>query len=212
MNGIDGYRIVEPLSKNEKTLIYRAERASDGGRVILKTLARERGSQEEYDRYRHEYSVLQGLGNNQYICPVIALEVHDSRPVLVLADRGGVVLEAMLGQPLSIDTFLRLAIYIADALANIHMCGIVHKDMKPANIIIDDDLGKAYLIDFALASALPVEPSEVRPPRLIEGTLPYISPEQTGRMNCGHRPAPRQHPLVLLCIQRIRILAHLYLQ
>src|SRR5690606_32825116 len=80
---------------------------------------------------------------------------------------------------------LRHGIAIASALADVHGRGVVHKDIKPKNILVDRASGAVELCDFGIATLLPVEHREALPPTLIEGTLAYMSPEQTGRMNRG---------------------------
>jgi predicted ATPase/signal transduction histidine kinase len=104
-------------------------------------------------------------------------------PALVLEDFGGQSLDALLGTPMEIESFLELAIRIAGAVADIHRKGVIHKDLKPHNIIVNPATGEVKIADFGLASRLPREQPPVQPTRLIEGSFPYLSPEQTGRTN-----------------------------
>ncbi|NPT56109.1 trifunctional serine/threonine-protein kinase/ATP-binding protein/sensor histidine kinase [Paraburkholderia elongata] len=98
-------------------------------------------------------------------------------------DSGGKSLESLLGTPLDAGTFLRLAIGIASALGEVHQGGLVHKDVKPANILVNPDSGEVQLTGFGLASRLARERQRPEPPESIAGTLAYMAPEQTGRMN-----------------------------
>src|SRR6185369_10634844 len=88
-----------------------------------------------------------------------------------------------IGAPMAVDRFLPLAVRIAEALAVLHLQGIIHKDLKPQNILVNPQTSEVKLADLGLASRLPREAQPARAPELIEGSLPYLSPEQTGRMN-----------------------------
>ncbi|MGF6755724.1 PAS domain S-box protein [Paraburkholderia sp. GAS42] len=105
------------------------------------------------------------------------------RIVLVPEDSSYKLLDGLLDAPMDSGTFLRLAIGIASALAKVHRSGLVHKDVKPANILVNPDSGEARLTGFGLASRLTRERQRSEPPESIAGTLAYMAPEQTGRMN-----------------------------
>jgi serine/threonine protein kinase len=101
----------------------------------------------------------------------------------VLEDPGGAPLDRLLGQPLDVSHFLRIAIPLAGALRRVHARGLIHKDIKPANILVDAASGGVWLTGFGIASRLPREHQAPAPPEVIAGTLAYMAPEQTGRMN-----------------------------
>ena len=103
--------------------------------------------------------------------------------MLVLEDAGGEPLDRLLGAPMEVGRFLRLAIGIAVALGKLHQRGLVHKDIKPANILVNSATGEVRLTGFGIASRLPRERQSPHPPESIAGTLAYMAPEQTGRMN-----------------------------
>jgi serine/threonine protein kinase len=107
--------------------------------------------------------------------------------MLVLEDPGGVPLDRLLdrcqGQPIELSRFLRIAIGLATALGQVHRRGLIHKDIKPANIMVDVASGSAWLTGFGIASRLPRERQAPEAPEVIAGTLAYMAPEQTGRMN-----------------------------
>jgi serine/threonine protein kinase len=105
------------------------------------------------------------------------------RTMLVFEDPGGEPLERLLGAPMEVGSFLRLAISIAAALGKVHRRGLVHKDIKPANILVNRTTGAVKLMGFGIASRLPRERQAPEPPESIAGTLAYMAPEQTGRMN-----------------------------
>jgi len=87
------------------------------------------------------------------------------------------------GLGLEISDFLPIAIQIADAVGQIHAANLIHKDINPANIIWNKKTNQLKIIDFSISSRLPREKPALKNPEQVEGTLAYISPEQTGRMN-----------------------------
>jgi predicted ATPase len=113
----------------------------------------------------------------------LELVSHQGRTMLVLADPGGEPLDRRLGSPLELTQFLRLAVGLSAALGRLHGRGLIHKDIKPANVLVDGASGQVWLTGFGIASRLPRERHAPEPPEFIAGTLPYMAPEQTGRMN-----------------------------
>src|SRR6202008_4746 len=134
------------------------------------------------ERIEHEYALKSELDADWAARPV-ALTHHNGRMTLVLEDSGGAPLDRLLGQPLELSPFLRLAIAVAKALRRVHERGLIHKDIKPANILLDAASGGVWLTGFGIASRLPREHQPPAPPEVIAGTLAYMAPEQTGRMN-----------------------------
>src|SRR5262249_51869295 len=102
---------------------------------------------------------------------------------LRLEDPGGELLATLLGRPWDVTPFLRVAVGVASALSALHARGLVHKDVKPSNVLVDVATGKAWLTGFGIASRLRRERQSPEPPENIAGTLAYMAPEQTGRMN-----------------------------
>ena len=134
------------------------------------------------ERLEHEYS-LRGELDSGWAARPVALAREQGRTTLVLEDPGGVPLDRLLGRPLELTQVLRIGIGIAAALRGLHDRGITHMDLKPANILVEPETGKTWLMGFGIASRLPRELQTVSTAELIAGTLAYMAPEQTGRMN-----------------------------
>ncbi|MDZ8104409.1 MAG: AAA family ATPase [Nostoc sp. DedQUE12a] len=180
---LSGYQLLETLHSGSKTIIYRGRRETDNTSVIVKTLLNEHPSLEDIARLRHEYQIIEPLQIPGIVKPY-ELKNYQHGLALVLEDIPGCLLkEAIATQTMSLITFLKVAINLAHTLGELHAEQIIHKDIKPHNIIINPDSGEVKLIDFSISSRLDKENPTLSNPNLLEGTLAYISPEQTGRMN-----------------------------
>ncbi len=183
---IPGYKISEEIQAGSKNLIYRAIRRSDQKPVILKALASEYPSLEELARLKHEYEITRNLNIPRLIKPC-AIEPIQNSLMLVFDDEGGQSLkQVLLTQKLGIENFFKIAIQLTETLGELHQEQIVHKDIKPSNIIIlnPSQSLSVRITDFSIATRLSRETQTVNHhPTLLEGTLAYMSPEQTGRMN-----------------------------
>jgi PAS domain S-box-containing protein len=129
----------------------------------------------------HEYGLKSELDGAWAVVP-LELVRERGRTILVLEDRGGEPLEHLLGRPMEVGVFLRLAVSLSAALRRLHERGLVHKDIKPANVLVNS-AGEIRLTGFGIASRLPRERQAPDPPEILGGTLAYMAPEQTGRMN-----------------------------
>jgi serine/threonine protein kinase len=158
--------------------------AGDGNRtaVLAVVPATEHPTQGTLERLAHEYGLKDELDGAWAARPLELVREHE-RPLLVLEDPGGEPLDRLLGCPMDVRTFLRLASGIATALAKVHQRGLIHKDLKPAHILVDGASGEVRLTGFGIASRLPREHPAPEAPEVIAGTLAYMAPEQTGRMN-----------------------------
>ncbi|MEG4309765.1 MULTISPECIES: protein kinase domain-containing protein [unclassified Microcoleus] len=183
MLGLNGYRIVQELHSGVKSLVYRGYREADQQPVIVKLLKSEYPTLEEVTRLRNEYKIAQPLDSSS-ITKVYSLENYRNSFALILEDFGGSSLDQLLtNQTLPVTEVLRIAIVLIDALDYLHRHSIIHKDIKPANIIINSTTGEVKLTDFSISSRLQQENQSVSNPSELAGTLAYLSPEQTGRMN-----------------------------
>ncbi|OCR02245.1 hypothetical protein BCD67_19775 [Oscillatoriales cyanobacterium USR001] len=183
MLGLNGYRIAQEIHSGVKSLVYRGHREADRQPVIVKLLKSEYPTLEEVTRLRNEYKIAQPLD-----CPIItkvySLENYRNSFALILEDFGGSSLDQLLtNQTLPVTEVLRIAIVLIDALDYLHRHSIIHKDIKPGNIIINSTTGEVKLTDFSISSRLQQENQSVSNPSELAGTLAYLSPEQTGRMN-----------------------------
>ncbi|MEM5366629.1 AAA family ATPase [Paraburkholderia azotifigens] len=134
------------------------------------------------DLLAHEFGLKDELEGAWAVRP-LELVREARRPVLVLDDPGGEPLEGRLGAPMEIEEFLEIAVGTAAALGKLHQRDLVHKDLKPAHIMVNCADGQVRLTGFGIASRLPRERQPPEPPESIAGTLAYMAPEQTGRMN-----------------------------
>ncbi|NES94180.1 MAG: AAA family ATPase [Desertifilum sp. SIO1I2] len=182
---IPGYSGFEPLYLGTKTAVYRAIRTADRQPVIIKTLQREYPSFNELLQWRNQYVIAKNLSVPGIVTPY-HLEHYRHSYALVMEDFGGISLkEYTESHPLTIGEFLAIALQLADILHGLYQHRVIHKDLKPTNILINPKTQQVKLIDFSIASLLPKETQEVLSTKILEGTLAYISPEQTGRMNRG---------------------------
>ncbi|MDC0742749.1 ATP-binding sensor histidine kinase [Polyangium mundeleinium] len=182
MKDASPFEITETLHEGRGTLVLRGVRTADDLPVILKVLDPRRSRPRDLERLKREYEIGRQLDLPTIVRP-LALETHEGMPALVLEDFGGQSLDHFLGAPLPIERFLDLAVRIAAAVGALHRRGIIHKDLKPQNILVNASTGQLKLADFGLAVCSSRERQAARSPSLIEGSLPYLAPEQTGRMN-----------------------------
>lgn len=150
--------------------------------VLLLVPASNQPGLEVLRKLKHEYSLRGKLESAWAVRPIEFLE-QSGRPTLVLEDPGGETLDQSLPGPMELTRFLRLAIRLTVALAGLHKKGLIHKDIKPANVLVNPATDEIRLMGFGIASRLMRERQVPEPPEFIVGTLAYMAPEQTGRMN-----------------------------
>ncbi|MFO8038369.1 MAG: AAA family ATPase [Sodalinema sp.] len=185
---LPGYQLSSPIYESVNSLVYQGQRERDGLPVVLKILKSDRATPTEVARYQQEYHISQQL-ELEGVVRALALETYQNTVAIVLEDFGGQSLKQHLAQRpshrLRLPEFLDLAIQIVEILGQIHGANVIHKDINPANILYNRDLNCVKFIDFGISSQV-TPPYTVLPnPSILEGTLPYMSPEQTGRMNCS---------------------------
>ncbi len=173
------------LSQDGEPIFCRGSRLGvDGSRntVLAMLVTAEHPPPFILDRLAHEYELKDELDGAWAARPLEFVRER-GRTMLMLEDPGGEPLARLVGAPMEVGRFLRLAIGIAAALGKAHQRGLVHKDLKPAHILVDCADGQVRLTGFGIASRLPRERQTLDPPETIAGTLAYMAPEQTGRMN-----------------------------
>jgi predicted ATPase/signal transduction histidine kinase len=179
-----GY-VLETLREGAESTLYRGRQHGNPLPLLAVALAADQPSAQSLRRLEHEYSLAADLDPAWAARPVEVTR-RDGRTMLILEDPGGEPLDRILdrgqGQPLELTRFLRVAIGLAAALGQVHARGLIHKDIKPANVLVDG-AGHVWLTGFGIASRLPHESQAPAPPEVIAGTLAYMAPEQTGRMN-----------------------------
>ncbi len=178
-----GYEVDAVVFYGDPSRIFRARRRSNGMPVMLKTLRDERIAREAAALLKHEFEVARRL-NVSNVIRVFALERYNNLPVIELEDFGGDSLDN-IGRlrRFGIEELLGIAIQLCQGLSEIHAANIIHKDINPSNIVYNPSTGVAKIIDFGISTCLTREQAALASPEVFEGSLPYISPEQTGRMN-----------------------------
>ncbi|MDJ0572625.1 MAG: protein kinase, partial [Pleurocapsa sp. MO_192.B19] len=177
------YRITEQLSESSNSLVYRGYCETDDRPVVLKVFNKIYPPPESIAAFRREYEVLRGL-NLPGVVKAYALKKEQQHWFMVLEDFGGDSLAHLeLAGNLELVEFFKLAIAITKTLGSIHAEQIIHKDINPANILYNLNTQEVKFIDFGISSTLSRENPSFSNPNILEGTLAYISPEQTGRMN-----------------------------
>ncbi len=184
MVSIPGYRIYDLLYNGSRTLVYRGYRETDSIPVVIKLLKNPYPSFSELLSFRNQYTIAKNL-NSELIVQSYSLQAYQNGYALVMEDFGGISLKEweVSQSRQSLQEFLEIAIALCDTLNLLYHERIIHKDIKPANILINPETKQIKLIDFSIASLLPRETQTLINPNVLEGTLAYISPEQTGRMN-----------------------------
>ncbi|MBZ8181881.1 ATP-binding protein [Oscillatoria salina] len=183
---IAGYHAIALIYESANSLVYRAIRDRKQQPVILKVLKQDYPTPQELTRYKQEYQITSQL-NLDGVIKTYGLETYRHTLAIVLEDFGAMSLKQLLDLKLltnlSLNKFLDLAIKITQILGQIHSNNVIHKDINPSNILLNPDTEQLKIIDFGIATQLTRENPTLKNPSILEGTLAYLSPEQTGRMN-----------------------------
>jgi PAS domain S-box-containing protein len=203
---IDGGNTVLDLAwEDGDQVILRGRRTGAGGEphAILAVIpAAEHPTPPSLDRLVHEYGLRDELDRSWAARPLELVREH-ARTVLVREDPGGEPLPRALGAPMNVESFLRRALGITKALDNVHARGLIHKDLRPANILLDDASGQVWLTGFGSASRLARERQIPQPPELIATAYAYLAPEQTGRMNRSIDSRSDLYSLGVICYEML---------
>lgn len=185
MQTIGPYEIVDTLGVTGRYLIYRAKASEKGQKFLIKTLRPIEIERGDHAQLQHEAGLLQHLGSHEGHFPTVIGWVEKNNPAnLVLKDEGFVFLnQTLTKKPLDLDIFFPLAIALAKMLTEIHDAGLIFKNINPQSIWVRPTDNAVQIADFSIATELNRTMVPGDPPRLLQGSLEYIAPEQTGRMN-----------------------------
>ena len=181
-----GITIQDQIYESSNSLVYRGIR-EDGLAVVIKLLKQDYPSPQEIIRYRQEYEITRSL-NLEGVIRAYDQQDYQRTLLILLEDFGGGSLERWMRQrpdfcPMPLAAFLKLAINVADILGDIHTAHVIHKDINPGNIVLNPATGVVKIIDFGIATQFSRTNPTFNSPHRLEGTLAYLSPEQTGRLN-----------------------------
>ena len=184
MTEISGFEILHKIYESSNSQVFRALRNADGLPVVLKVLNPEHPTPEEILRYRQEYRITSGLSNVAGVIQVYGIERFQNSLVMILEDFGGDSFDKLEESlDLSLKEWISIAIRVVEILGRIHAAHVIHKDVNPSNMVFNAGTGDLKIIDFGISTILSRENPTAKTPHLLEGTLAYVSPEQTGRMN-----------------------------
>jgi PAS domain S-box-containing protein len=188
MIALPGVAIHSKIYESSASLVYRGITEQDDRPLIVKLLKLDYPSPQELTRYRQEYEITRSL-NLPGVVKAYSQQDYQRTIAILLEDFGGESIERWIQQrkerfcPMPLSNFFRLAIDITEILGRIHHANIIHKDINPGNIVFNSDTGVVKIIDFGIATRFNRTNPTFKSPHVLEGTLAYISPEQTGRMN-----------------------------
>ncbi|MGD1805533.1 trifunctional serine/threonine-protein kinase/ATP-binding protein/sensor histidine kinase [Dapis sp. BLCC M126] len=183
MLNLPGYQQTNQIYAGKRTLVYRATQESDRRRVVVKVLRNPFPHFNDLLYFRNQYLITRHLEHPSIVRP-LALERYGNGYALIMPDEGALALSKYWpNSDQKLMDFFTMAIQLAEALHYLSLQRIIHKDIKPSNILIHPKTLQVQLLDFSISSLLPKEQQQLLNPNVLEGTLAYMSPEQTGRMN-----------------------------
>ncbi len=179
------YEIIQQIYESDNSLVYQAILQPNNQPIILKILKENYPTPSELTRYKQEYEITRSL-NTDGVIKAYGLQRYQNSLMMFLEDFGGKSLKLLMTEhQFTLEEFLTIAIKTNESLESIHTNNIIHKDINPSNIVYNRETGQLKIIDFGISTRLSQENQTIRNPNQLEGTLAYIAPEQTGRMNRG---------------------------
>ena len=181
---IPGYQVLEQIHESVHSVAFRARREGDQQPVVVKVLKEDLPPLGEVLRYRREFELSAQFKGWPGISQVLSLCELGQRLALVMEDYGAESLRKQMARKrFSLEEVLRIGVAVAEALGRLHEVQVIHKDLNPSNILQNPQTGEVKISDFGISTVLTVEAQEPQSPGVLEGTLAYISPEQTGRVS-----------------------------
>jgi predicted ATPase/signal transduction histidine kinase len=185
MNEIAGYILTEKIYESQHTRVYRGVQPKQNRSVIIKVPTQDYPSLNEISRFKNQYTIAKNLEIAGVVKPLDLIPYQNSF-ALILEDFGAISLKEYLnGSSLPVGQFLRIALELSQIVQQLGDRDIVHKDIKPDNILINPQTGEVKLSDFSISARLPKDTHSLKTAGQLQGTLNYIAPEQTGRINRG---------------------------
>jgi serine/threonine protein kinase len=185
MNTMADYQIIQKIYESDNSLVYQAILKPNNQPIILKILKENYPTPSELTRYKQEYEITRHLHVDGVI-KAYDLQRYENSLVMLLEDFGGKSLKVLMSErQFAIEEFFIIAIKITESLAATHAANIIHKDINPSNIVYNPETKQLKIIDFGISTRLSHEIQTIHHLNQLEGTLAYIAPEQTGRMNRG---------------------------
>jgi len=177
------YEITCELYNGARSSIYRAKRISDGCPVIIKVKNKEYQNNEDMKNLQREFEIGNSIKSNNVIKYFDIIKYSNGLAIIEEYFSGEAINKLNKSKVFTLKEFLLISIGICDALEKIHSKNIVHGDINPSNILYERKAGEVKIIDFSSAKYLSNEDYILEENNIIKGSLNYISPEQTGRMN-----------------------------
>ncbi|MDF2695122.1 MAG: Protein kinase, partial [Labilithrix sp.] len=175
------FSLGEPLAYDGRAILYRGTQDTDRRSVIVKVLDPQSSRPRDLEQLKHEYEIGR-LFDSPAVVRLLALQTHEGMPALVMEDFAATSLDHVIEGPMTVERFLTLGSRIAGAVAEVHRKDVIHRDLRPGNILVGS-AGEVKLANFGMASRLPCGRASLQSAGRVEGALPYLAPERTGRMN-----------------------------
>lgn len=180
---LKGYEITCELHSGTRSKVYRGQRTNDGLPVIIKVKNNKYQSNEEMKGLKWEFEIGNTIKSNNVIQYLDLLKYNNGLAIIEEYFNGETIYKLNKSKGFRLEEFLSIAIQICSALKRIHSKNVVHGSINPTNILYDGETGKVKIIDFSCAEILSNEDYTLQGNSILECSLNYISPEQTGRMN-----------------------------
>ncbi|MBU2512332.1 AAA family ATPase [bacterium] len=183
MDQLNDYLIFEKIYEGPRSTIFKGKRIRDQIPVIIKSLSCESPEEEELNNHLQDFGIGKSIQHENVITYLELIPFKDGYAIIEEDFNAQSLKQYAENNPLPLSGFLNIICQVVKALEAIHLENVVHKDVKPSNILINPMTGLVKVIDFSISSKINREVDYGISPEDLRGTLPYVSPEQTGRVN-----------------------------